>query len=61
MPKCKTCGVQIEASARICPSCGALTGIDTRRRAPVDRSLSIGAALLVGFVVFLLLRWAEVL
>ena len=27
MPKCQSCGKRIEAKARICAGCGALTGV----------------------------------
>ena len=63
--RCKTCSKQLDAAARICPRCGALTGVNTRSRdgaihpqgGSVDHPLSFGAAAVVVFFAFVLLKW----
>jgi predicted amidophosphoribosyltransferase len=58
MPSCNTCGKQIEATARICPSCGALTGVHMRSTdASRIRVLGFSSAAVVAFFAFVLLRW----
>lgn len=59
---CETCGRQIDATARICPECGALTGVSrSARDEPVVSPLSFVTALVVGLVASLVLRWLGVL
>lgn len=54
----RTCSKQLNATARICPRCGALTGVNTRSR---DRAiiypLSFSAAAVVVVFAFVLLKW----
>jgi predicted amidophosphoribosyltransferase len=62
MVVCQSCGKALEATARICPSCGALTGVNTRSSDELaSRVLGVRAALVVAFVVALFLRWLGVL
>ena len=56
MPSCSTCGKQIEAAARICPSCGALTGVSMHTE-PHASAFGFVAALTVGIIASLFLRW----
>jgi hypothetical protein len=43
MVACQSCGTAIEALARICPSCGALTGVRRLRDdAPIVASEPVG-------------------
>lgn len=59
---CRTCGRQMNATARICPGCGALTGVSRSvRNEPVASPLSFVAALLLGLIVLLVLSWLGVL
>jgi hypothetical protein len=64
---CRTCGRHIDAKARICPMCGALTGVrmetqdEPARDEPAADPLSFIAALVVGFIAFLVLKWLGVL
>jgi hypothetical protein len=62
MLRCGTCGRQIDATARICRSCGALTGVNTRQDdEPVLRVIGFSAAAVVAFFALLLLKWLGVL
>jgi uncharacterized OB-fold protein len=56
MPKCATCGTQIEAAARICQRCGALTGAEMRAE-PHAGVFSFVAAVAVGIIAATLLKW----
>jgi predicted amidophosphoribosyltransferase len=59
---CRTCGRHIDATARICPECGALTGVNRAARdEPVVSPVSFVAALVVGLVALLVLRWLGIL
>jgi hypothetical protein len=59
---CRTCGRHIDAKARICPLCGALTGVSTPARdESAANPLSFIAALVVGLVALLVLKWFGVL
>jgi predicted amidophosphoribosyltransferase len=65
MVRCRTCGAQIQASARICPSCGALTGVEIgtgpNAGEPPARVFSFIAAVTVGIIAASLLRWLSLL
>jgi predicted amidophosphoribosyltransferase len=57
-PRCKTCSKQLNATARICPRCGALTGVNTRTEVrAVNHPLTFAAATVVVFFTLVLLRW----
>jgi uncharacterized protein (DUF983 family) len=62
MLRCRTCGRQIGATARICRNCGALTGENMRSDdEPVVRVLGFSAAAVIAFFVFLFLKWLGLL
>ncbi|WP_409566208.1 zinc-ribbon domain-containing protein [Methylobacterium sp. J-070] len=59
---CPTCGRQIDRSARICPQCGALTGVRTPSNdKPVAEMSSFIAAVVVGLIALVLAIWAGLL
>jgi len=56
--RCKTCSKQLDARTRICPRCGALTGVNTRSgNETISHPLSVSAAAVVVFFAFVLLKW----
>jgi hypothetical protein len=60
--RCRTCGVWIDATARICPRCAALTSVTTRSsNKPASGVLGFSAAVAVAFCVFLALKWLDLL
>ncbi|MGH1572699.1 hypothetical protein ACRAWG_21030 [Methylobacterium sp. P31] len=58
---CRTCGRHIDAEARVCPICGALTGVSKPAQDEQVSLLSFIAAVVVGFFGFLILKWLGVL
>lgn len=62
MLRCGTCGRQIDATDRICRSCGALTGVNARQDdEPAVRVIGFSAAAVVVFYALLLLKWLGLL
>jgi predicted amidophosphoribosyltransferase len=58
MIACQSCGKALEATARICPSCGALTGVSAHKEDEAAvRALGFSAAAVVAFFVYLTLKW----
>ncbi|MHB2208293.1 zinc-ribbon domain-containing protein [Methylobacterium sp. CM6257] len=56
MPKCRTCGNPIQATARICRRCGALTGVGMpAKEEPAILSWLAFLLIYVAVAVFLLL------
>ncbi len=59
MPKCRTCGVSIKATDRMCQSCGALTGVSMPSS---DEPIGFGwlaflAALAISLTYLLFMDW----
>jgi hypothetical protein len=62
LTRCRTCSKQIDAKARICPRCGALTGVNTRTSdEPPSGVLGFSAAAAVVLFIFLFLKWLGLL
>lgn len=56
---CRTCGRQINQSARICAHCGALTGVTMRsKEGPAVGLSSFIAAVAVGLIALVLAWWS---
>lgn len=56
MPTCPACGAQIQESAKICRSCGALTGVHAPPK-PYASIFSLVAAVAVGLAALTIVRW----
>jgi predicted amidophosphoribosyltransferase len=56
MPTCPACGAPLQETAKICRSCGALTGVNAPPK-PYAGIFSLVAAVAVGLIALQIVRW----